>query len=191
MRNLVPEPADERRVGPVERHLGEAMPDIEGGIERYRAEGRQGDTVAAALARGLGDGLDQCGTDAAPAMVGMDGEFAEPLGRVQLFREGKADRLVGGNRRDQRAATEQRRTKPLRRRRRLDCQRGVAMVGEKQPRRRFDRDQPLDLVEPGGANRIADGRICIRQASKPSTMTISASATVWRIFFAAWYSSLL
>lgn len=158
-RNLVHEAPGERRRHPVERRFYEAVPGIERRIERNLAEGRQPDVVAAARERRPDDRRQQRPAYPPPSMVGMDGEFAEPLGPIQLLGDGESDRLVETIGRDQGPAAVKERAIDIRRSRRGGREPRIAVVDEAQRRRLLYGDQPIDLVGPGGADR---GRVRLR-----------------------------
>lgn len=128
--------------------------------------------------------------DARLGAIGIDGEFVQPEQVLPVARDREADGTVravtgheGGAAGDEIAEL---RGGP----RRFGGNLRIAVIREEGCRPRLDCTKQIGIagLEPPDAD-VAGKRS--PQPSQPSTMTISASATVTRIAFAAWYSGEL
>ena len=175
-----------RRV--LERQLAKSETGVERPVEGNESEGGEADALATRVPRRRDDGFHQRRADAAAAMRGIDRQFA----KVKEAGERAGDRIADGRvvRRDSDPYVVAREQAAQARDlgKRIVGDAGITVVAEQLGRAVLDAEQRRVVSPMAGADAIPrrNRRPRVGQSSKPSTMTISASATATRMALAAW-----
>ena len=160
--------------------LGKAELYVERFIERHIAECRQRNAVETPFRCRLRDMLYQSRSDAAPAMSRIDRQFMDVKIGTQRRRYNETGRPRGVRRHADIAAREQIPDRGDIGKGRIGDLR-IAMGAEQFSGAILDREQACVVFR-----RPTDDPVALRKRqAAPSTMIISASATFWRIAFAA------
>src|SRR5690606_25791352 len=189
LRQFAPECVTQRRRRFFERKLRKSEPFVEGAIEGDESESGEADARAIQGLRRRANGPDQRRAHAAAAMGGIDGKLAQMEEAAERAGDGVAGRravLVGDG--DPYAVALEQAAQRRDIGKRSIGKRRIAMVAEQAGGAVLDAEQGCVIVGAALADAITHRhghRRQGRQASKPSTMTISASATVMRIALAA------
>lgn len=189
-RHLGPEAFAQRGGRRGDVHDAEAEPAVERRVEGKAAEGRQADARQAVGGGPCRDRIYQPATQPLPAVIRIDGELAEPQPAVERPCGGKARRRVFRRCGDEQIGLREAVDEGLDARRLLVGQRGIAMAAKQLTRAMLDRAERGEVPGARRTDAVAR-RQRPRQASYPSTIVISESATVTRMALAAWYSGEL